>query len=322
MKEVAFLSRNAQKWKQFETLLADPGKGDPDRLADLYVELTDDLSYARTFFPGSKTVTYLNGLAGRVHQRVYRNRREEKGRIVGFWKTEVPMLMYRHRRMLLYAFIVVAISAAVGVLSTLNDAGYIRLILGDAYVDETLANIRRGDPMGIYKSEGSLSMFLWLPLHNIKVALNTFAFGITASVGTVLMLIQNGLMIGAFHTFFFQHGQLGASLLAVWLHGTIEISSIVVAGAAGLVMGNGILFPGTYTRLQSFRRGAIDGLKIVLGTVPFFVVAGFIESFVTRHTGMPAVVNMIIILVSLAVIIGYFVVYPAHLHRSREHGSA
>ena len=118
-------------------------------------------------------------------------------------------------------------------------------------------------------------------------------------------------MLGVFHTFLYDQGALGTSLLAVYVHGTIEISSIVVAGAAGLVMGNSLLFPGTYSRKVAFVKGAIRGLKIVVGLVPFFIVAGFLESFVTRYTNMPLVVNLGIIGLSLALIIGYFLIWPS-----------
>src|SRR3712207_9171018 len=80
-----------------------------------------------------------------------------------------------------------------------------------------------------------------------------------------LLLFRNGIMVGCFDTFFFQQGLLGESLMATMLHGTLELSSIVVAGAAGLAMGNGWLFPGTYSRLASFQRSARRGMKIEVG---------------------------------------------------------
>ena len=117
-------------------------------------------------------------------------------------------------------------------------------------------------------------------------------------------------MLGSFQTFFLQQGVLGESMLAVWLHGTLEISAIIVAGAAGLSMGNGWLFPGTYSRMQSFRLGARRGLKIVVGTVPIFCVAGFIESFMTRHTEWPDALRLFIIGFSLCFVIYYYVLLP------------
>ena len=99
-------------------------------------------------------------------------------------------------------------------------------------------------------------------------------------------------------------------MLAVWLHGTLEIWAIIVAGAAGLALGNGWLFPGTYSRKESFMRGAKKGLKIIVGTVPVFVMAGFIEGFITRHTELPDFLRLSIILLSLAFIIYYYIYLP------------
>lgn len=85
-------------------------------------------------------------------------------------------------------------------------------------------------------------MSLGITFNNISVALRTFVMGIFTSLGTGWILVYNGIMLGCFETLFWQHGLLGESVLAVFLHGTIEISAIVVAGAAGLALGNGWLF--------------------------------------------------------------------------------
>jgi uncharacterized membrane protein SpoIIM required for sporulation len=97
------------------------------------------------------------------------------------------------------------------------------------------------------------------------------------------------------------------------LHGTIELSSIVIAAAAGFNMGNSLIFPGTYSRLESFKRGALQGLKIILGLVPFFIVAGFIESFITRYAFMHWSIKSAIIAVSAILMVYYFVIYPLQL---------
>ena len=322
MQEVAFLKQNAEKWKEMEHLLTRRGSFDPDRLAALFLEITDDLSYARTFFPDSKATEYLNALAMQMHQRIYRNKKEDRGRFLTFWAVELPALFYHSHRQLFYAFMVVVIGAAIGVLSTLFDETFIRLILGDSYVNLTLENIRQGDPMAIYKSQRGGTMFAMITINNIMVAFMTFIYGILLSVGTVWILLRNAVMIGAFFTLFYQQGVLSASMLAVWVHGTLEISAIIIAGAAGLTMGNSILFPGTYTRRRSLMNGARQGLKITVGLVPIFIMAGFLESFVTRHTDMPLVVNLLIIFLSLGFIIGYFIIYPIYLNRKREpHGN-
>ncbi len=206
----------------------------------------------------------------------------------------------------------------IGVVSATGDPDFVRLVLGNSYVDMTLNNIANGEPMAVYNGSSELPMFLGITLNNIMVSFNCFAMGLLTSFGTGYMLLNNGIMLGAFQTFFYQHGLLWESSLAIWLHGTLEIWAIIVAGAAGLALGNGWLFPGTYSRLESFKRGAKKGLKIVVGTIPVFVMAGFIEGFITRHTGLPDILRLGFILLSLSFILFYYIYLPDR----KKHGSA
>ena len=122
-------------------------------------------------------------------------------------------------------------------------------------------------------------------------------------------------MMGSFQYYFISKG-LGAKFITVvFIHGTLELWSIIVAGAAGLILGNSLLFPGTYKRTESLIRGGKDGLKIVIGLMPMFLVAAFFEGFVTRHTEMPLAASLAILIGSVAFITWYFIIYPVKLHR-------
>lgn len=320
MREAAFVKQNKNKWVAFEEALNSKRELSPDQLSDLYIELTDHLSYAKTFYPGSNTQLYLNSIASRAHQKIYKTKRESKNRIVTFWKIEFPKMFYAHQRELLISFLVFTFFCFVGAFSAANDGDFVRSILGDGYVNMTLDNIEKGDPMAVYKQMGEFNMFLGITINNIKVALFAFALGIFLGVGTIWVLLRNGLMLGSFQYFFHDKGLLWESARTIWIHGTIEISVIILAGCAGLVMANGMLFPGTYTRLESFKRGIKNGLKIVVSTIPFFIIAGFLEGFVTRHTEMPDWLAITIILGSLGLIVFYYVIYPYQLNKKDNHG--
>lgn len=318
MKEITFIRNNFDKWQQLESALQDVDGQSPADLADMYVDLTADLAFAQSHYPDSRITLYLNNLASTLHNEIYRNKHEKWSRLVTFWTREVPLTMYAERRMLLVSFLVFLGSALVGVVSQLADTEFVRVILGDGYVEMTLENIARGKPMDVYSGGDETDMFLGITLNNVWVSFQTFALGIFTSIGTCWALFYNGIMIGAFETFFSQHDLLVESLLAVFLHGTLEISAIIVAGAAGIALGNSWLFPGTYSRLVSFQRGAKRGLKIVVGTVPIFVVAGFIEGFLTRHTEVNDWLRLGFILLSLAFVLFYFVVYPRKLNAGQQ----
>lgn len=311
MREALFVKQNSDKWKQYEHTL----QANPDEIANQFIEITNDLAYARTFYPNSKTAAYLNGLASKLHQSVYKNKKETTNRFAHFWKTELPLLFFNYKKQIHYAFIFFIISCLIGLLSAKYDDTFVRLIMGDAYVNMTNENIAKGDPFGVYKSENQFLMFLKIGSNNIYVALYTFVLGILFSFGSIISLFRNGIMLGSFQYFFFSKGLGVKSVLVIWIHGTLEISAIVLAGAAGLVLGNSFLFPKTYTRKVSVLRGAKDGLKIVVGLVPIFIVAAFFESFVTRYTEMPLVISLLILLSSAAFIIWYVIIYPIQLSK-------
>lgn len=316
MREASFVKQNKEKWIAFEKALDNSVKINPDDLASYYIQLTNDLSYAQTYYPESKTLLYLNSLASQAHQKIYITKRESKNKIVSFWRDEFPLFFRQYHKTLLHTFLIFMAAVLIGVVSTLNDDSFVRLILGDGYVNMTIENIEKGEPMAVYKSGSSVGSFLGITINNIRVAIIAFAFGIFFSVGTIYVLFSNGIMLGAFITFFYNYGILEKTS-TVWLHGTIEISVIVIAGCAGLVMGNSFLFPKTYSRRVAFMKGAKDGLKIVVSTIPFFIIAGFIEGFITRYgEQMPWFLAYGIIFLSLFLIVYYYIVYPILLNRA------
>lgn len=313
MKEISFIRQHIEKWKRLESVVDRASKEHPERLADAYMEITADLSFSRSHYPHSRITVYLNNLASALHHSLYKNRKESGSRLVEFWKTEVPRVMYASRKELRYSFLVFLVSAAIGCLSTLNDEAFPRLIMGDSYIDMTMDNIERGDPMAVYKGMSPVWMFFYIMTNNVRVSFIVFLFGLLSGFGTGAALFYNGVMIGTFQTFCFQQQVGFESLLTVWLHGTLEISALVVAGAAGFALGNGWLFPGTYPRGYAFRRGAMRGLKIVVGTTPVFILAAFIESFLTRYTQMPGLIRSGFICLSLAFVIFYYIQLPKQL---------
>ena len=310
MKEVSFIRQNIEKWKSLEKMVDEAAMHNPGELADAYTEITTDLSFSRSHYSKSRITIYLNNLASALHNQLYKNKKEKYSRIITFWTQEIPDAMYHSRKELLYSFLVFIISTSIGVISALNDDTFVRLIMGNGYVDMTLRNIEKGEPMAVYGTMSELPMFLYLIFNNIKVSFIVFVLGIFTGFGTGFVLFRNGIMIGAFQTFFFQQNLGFESMLAIWLHGTFEISAIIIAGAAGFALGNGWLFPGTYSRGYAFKKGAKRGLKIITGLVPVFLAAGFIEGYLTRHTEYPTYIRLSIILLSLASVIYYYIVLP------------
>lgn len=315
MKETHFIDQNKKKWKELEELLQEERK-DPDKLSNLFIQVTDDLSYARTFYPNRYVRLYLNNIAQQLFYFIYKNKSSSRSGFVRFWKEELPDLVYSARKELFFSLCFFLVSVAIGVFSSRHDPGFANLILGENYVQSTIENIKKGDPMAVYKKMNSVDMFLGISINNLRVSFMVFIFGLLYCVGTLGMLLFNGIMLGVFQYFFISYGLFKESFLTIWLHGTLEISCIIIAGGAGITLGKGLVFPGTYTRSQSFFIGARKSIKILIGIAPIIVMAAIIESFMTRYTDAPDIVKLSIIILSAAFILFYFVLYPIHRHRS------
>lgn len=317
MKEAKFLKTRSSKWKEAEGRLKERTAYSPDYWADAYIELSDDLSYSQTFYPKSNTTAYLNQLLRQIHRRIYGREKFSFGDFIHFWRNEIPQLILERYKPLLLSFLVFTLCFLIGWISVWIDPDFSRLILGDDYVDRTNVYIDTNNPMGIYGSMDPFYMFVMITTNNIWVSILVFAFGIFTSIGVGVFLANNGIMLGAFLGYFYFQDLGAISTQAVWMHGTFEIFAIVMAGGAGIIMGNGWLFPGSLPRLHSFRLAALQGAKLMLALVPFFVVAGFIESYFTRHY-KNEILSYSTIGISLLVLVLYFLIYPLYLHR--KHG--
>lgn len=309
MRETKFIEQNKKKWTGFEKTL-EQNSDNPEELNELFVQVTDDLSYARTFYPNRSVRVYLNGLGQKIFFNLYKNRKRKKGRVKHFVLEGLPQLVYEARKEFRIALIVFVLSMAIGVLSSYMDEDFVQIILGESYVEMTLENIQNGDPMAVYKAKEEGSMFATIAANNLRVALMTFAMGAIYAVGTIVILIKNGIMVGAFQYFFVEQDLFWESFLTIWTHGTLEISAIIIAGAAGLTMGRGLVFPGTLSRIKAFQISARRGLKIMVGITPIIILAGFIEGYFTRYTETPDIIRLFFILACLAFILFYFVYYP------------
>ena len=205
MKEVTFIRQNLEKWRGYETVAESPRLSSPDEMADAYIDVTSDLAFSQTHYPNSRITLYLNNLASAIHNNIYRNKRERWSRILTFWTREMPQIMWDARKELRLSFVIFLACALVGAVSQWLDPEFSRIILGNSYVDMTLENIENGNPMGVYDSSPEGNMFIGITSNNIRVSFMAFASGLLTSFATGFVLLQNGIMLGAFQTFFAQH---------------------------------------------------------------------------------------------------------------------
>lgn len=330
MREAMFIKRNAEKWKEYQHVPT----SNPDTMAERFVTLVDDLSYAKTFYPRSKVTRWINGLAAGIYQNIYSNKKEKYSRIFTFWRFELPLLFKKYHGILLFTFLVFALFVTIGAWSAANNETFVRGVLGDDYVNMTEENIAKGDPFGVYKDDNPFTMFVRIAINNVFVAamfvLGGFFLGLPTLfrwpfILNVAGLWDTGMMLGSFQYLFFSHDLGWKSILVIWVHGTLEISIFVISATAGFIIAYGILFPGTLPRMTSFKQGIKDAMRLMLVIVPILIVAAFFESYVTHlmsqtfdkssNAGLPVWVSILILSLSFLFIIWYFVIHPIRLHR-------
>jgi uncharacterized membrane protein SpoIIM required for sporulation len=311
LREGLFIKKNKDRWEKLEH----QAPVDPDEMASNFTKLVDDLAYSKTFYPTSRVTQYINSLASKIYLGIYRNRKEESNPFIKLWKYGVPLAVRRHHRTILFCFIIFLVFFVVGFFSSAKDPGFVRQILGDGYVEMTEKNIREGNPFDVYNSENSFIMWMRIMYHNIALSFQFFLRGIALGLPSLAALGKNAIMVGVFEQMFQKHGLGFHWVLAVLIHGMFELTALIVGCSAGVVLGTSFLFPKTGRRLDAFREGAKDGVKMIIGLVPLFMVAAFFEGYVTRYYKMPLPLGLLILLMTTSFVIWYFVIYPIRLEK-------
>ena len=309
MREGLFIKKNKDRWERIQHDTAP----EPDEMAKDFTQLVDDLGYAKTFYPTSKVTQYLNALASKIYLGIYQNRKEKSNRLKHFFVYDVPATVAKHHRIILFSFCIFALFFSVGFFSSMQDETFVRQVLGDDYVDMTEKNIEEGNPFNVYADSNPVTMWIRIMINNIMVSFSYFFKGILFGIPSITSLAKESIRIGAFEHMFFAKGLGAEAVVTVLLHGMLELTAIIITCGAGVVMGISFLFPGTHKRLDSLKEGAKDGIKIVVGLVPVFMVAAFIEGFITRHYKMPLFMSLSILAISALFIVWYFIIYPIKL---------
>lgn len=318
MQEALFIRINRAKWVEYEHMASMLSDTEADRLLAGYNDLCADLAYCRTHYPTSNITKYLNSLSLAFHNEIYKGRPGTWQAVKRFFTHEMPRLVYIARPALITAMIIAAVSFLIGIFSAWVDPEYVRLVLGPGYVDMTIDNINKGNAAGVYEGMPPFEMFVEIVYNNVHVSFFCFVMGVLTSLASGYMLFNNFVMLGCFSVFLSQQGVLGDFSLALWFHGTLELTAIIIMGGAGIHMGNGWLFPGTYSRLRSFVKAAREGVMLVLGTMPMIIVAAVIESFLTRGADRFPLLALMTIFASIAYIVFYYIYLPVKRHHEEQ----
>ncbi|WCB91688.1 hypothetical protein DSM104299_00361 [Baekduia alba] len=278
-----FERERAGGWQALEAALGRAG-GRPERLGAagvlelgaLYRGAAADLALARRLFPGDPLTGRLEGLVVRARAVVYadvgRRRAPVDFLTNGYWRLVVE------RRLALAVAVALFVGGAVfafvwGVVDPDAAAG----LVPGSFIDG--ANPPRGSRGLTTAQSASFSSEIFT--NNIQVTFQAFAAGLLFAVGGGVLLLYNGLILGAVLGVAAANGNLDQVARLVVAHGVLELSCIVVAGAAGLRLGWALVAPGPLRRLDALAAQARPAMAIVLGTAPWLVVAGVVEGYVS-----------------------------------------
>lgn len=248
-----------------------------ERLGRGYRQVMSDLAIAQRDFPDDQLTEWLNGLASRAHLRLYRAPAPSWRRLGQFFWADFARRFRSARGYLLASALLLFVPALLAYLGALLDPT-LRAALVPAELRSIMESGRTWTDIEPALRPGMATLIF---TNNIQVAFLAFAGGVLFGLGTVYVLVSNGLMLGSVMgaAQFYGVGPLLWSFISP--HGYLELTCIVIAGAAGLMLGDALLRPGLLMRREALARAARRAVELVLGAAPVLVIAGFIEAFVS-----------------------------------------
>ncbi|MGE0786843.1 MAG: stage II sporulation protein M [Sandaracinaceae bacterium] len=286
-----FVRERTADWEELESLLARVeregikglGLERAKRFGKLYRSVSSDLIRARSELVDASVVDYLNDLVARAYAQIYAGKRGEQERVGEFFLLELPRMFRAEWRLIALSAALLLGGGVLGAAAVGLDADALGVLIPEQHQEWTPEErIHRDAGSGGHSADEAAAFSNFLFTHNIQVSFLVFAMGITFGVGTVSLLFYNGVPLGALAMQYHQSGQ--DLFFWAWIlpHGIPELTSIFIAGGAGLVIGRGLVLPGRRRRLDALVFEAKRAARLVVGTMPILVVAGLIEGTISQ----------------------------------------
>lgn len=280
-----WLEKRQSHWNRLEILLDQvqkQGLGSLSRqelqqVGLLYRQAAADLSALREDPSGKSYARTLNLLLARAHNTIYTGRKSSDGGILHFFRFEYPKLFRRNLGLINTAFLLFLAGAIAGALLTLSRPEFMRLYINPEMMRTIERHQMWTDSIVSIKPAASSQIMT----NNITVAFGAFALGISAGLGTLFILINNGVMLGVIGVACWLNGMSLSLWSFVAPHGVLELPAIFIAGGAGLRIAQGMLFPGLLSRRDALAKSGAEAVRLILGTIPMLIVAGCIEGFIS-----------------------------------------
>jgi uncharacterized membrane protein SpoIIM required for sporulation len=278
-----FLESRLGQWKRLEDLttrasrfrLSNLSGKEVREFGQLYRRTAADLAIAREEVRDQRLVNYLNHLVGRAHGAIYRSASSGFGVFITFFRYEFPAVFRKTFSYTATASLIFISASIFAATASLLDEGFANRISPKARQDIANHHNWTDDVNGINPLASTS-----IQQNNITVTFYAFAGGVTAGIFTVLVLIQNGLLLGMILSLSFKY-RFWEIPIFVSAHGVIELTAIFIAGGAGLLIGKSLLMPGDLRRIDALVENGRLAIKLILGCIPMLLIAGLIEGFIS-----------------------------------------
>jgi uncharacterized membrane protein SpoIIM required for sporulation len=293
---------------------------DLQELGRLYRTTSADLSRARAWNINRETVVYLNHLVVKAHNQVYRSPQNRWRDLANFLWLDFPLLVQQRILYVAAAFAIFIAGVAISDIYVQKDIHYAQLEMssGQPLIPEDMWRIIEQRKLWTDSAQNCSPLASSLiATNNIRVCVLGFTTGIAFGLGTVIVLLVNGLSIGTVLGICTHYGIDGPLLTFVAPHGVLELSSIFISGGAGLVLGVALLFPGKVKRIEALRMVAKDALTMFAGCLPLLCLAGLIEGFISPRTDIDPNTKYLVSLTTLLFLV-FYLFLPRHKKEDTE----
>lgn len=312
-----WIARREPSWKELEQLLTQAEQkglrslqaSEVKQLTSLYRSVSADLARAQTREIGQQLTQQLQQLILRAYSQVYQKPRHQNWQAaLDFYFRELPQVMRETWAYLALSTGIFIVGSLIGWWLAWGDPNFVSLILPESLISKV-----RDDGelwMGSILSGDDPTDAAGLMINNISVAFRATAGGMLAGIGTVFILFFNGLLIGAAATLVGQNNLAYPFWAFVFPHGSLELPAIFIAGAAGLLIGRALLFPGQYKRMDAFKQYGLQAAKLTFAVIPMLILAGVIEAFFSPSTWIPAPIKYLAGSILFLSLLGYIGLKP------------
>jgi uncharacterized membrane protein SpoIIM required for sporulation len=282
MISIRWLEKRKPYWARLEALVQKSGRGvsalshsELQELGLLYRQTASDFATVREDVSNRQLSAYLNQLLGRSHNLIYHGQKTKVSGLLKFYGETYPRVFRETLPLTVLAFAIFAVTGIAAWIITMHDPAFANRLLGPQMMETIERREMWTHSIVTVKPLASSGIMT----NNLSVAFSTFALGITGGLGTIWMMVTNGLLIGVIGAATYQTGMALQLWSFVAPHGVLELPAIFIAGGAGLEIARGLLFPGLLPRRQSLAQAGGRAARLLLGTIPMLVIAGVIEGF-------------------------------------------